>query len=154
MHGLIFETSICYWQDQPGSYCVVRKDHSPLSIPPLASLSLPWRKREKNQRKRKWKAALFIRRKLLLSPKESPLQSLVSPPISVNLFVRQKSTKLKLQFVINEQACAHAHSSDSLFGFLVLSLDQWLFKMQRDMLEEESILLDSTQPTYKRSCKH
>ena len=22
MHGLIFETSICYWQDQPGSVCV------------------------------------------------------------------------------------------------------------------------------------
>jgi hypothetical protein len=26
MHGLIFETSICYWQDQPGSYfCSIAK---------------------------------------------------------------------------------------------------------------------------------
>ncbi len=25
MHGLIFETSICYWQDQPGSLCAVRR---------------------------------------------------------------------------------------------------------------------------------
>jgi hypothetical protein len=24
MHGLIFETSICYWQDQPGSLCGAR----------------------------------------------------------------------------------------------------------------------------------
>ena len=23
MHGLIFETSICYWQDQPGRVCTI-----------------------------------------------------------------------------------------------------------------------------------
>lgn len=33
LHGLIFETSICYWQDQPGSPCVVRAQPGPPQPP-------------------------------------------------------------------------------------------------------------------------
>ena len=33
MHGLIFETSICYWQDQPGSLCAVQLQ-SRCAVPP------------------------------------------------------------------------------------------------------------------------
>ena len=32
MHGLIFETSICYWQDQPGSFCCLEDWFSPLRV--------------------------------------------------------------------------------------------------------------------------
>lgn len=29
MHGLIFETSICYWQDQPGRSAVSQRERAP-----------------------------------------------------------------------------------------------------------------------------
>ena len=29
MHGLIFETSICYWQDQPGRHLLFRRGRGP-----------------------------------------------------------------------------------------------------------------------------
>ena len=34
MHGLIFETSICYWQDQPGSPCWTRGEGGTPERPP------------------------------------------------------------------------------------------------------------------------
>ena len=32
MHGLIFETSICYWQDQPGSFFVYRSESNTFDL--------------------------------------------------------------------------------------------------------------------------
>lgn len=32
MHGLIFETSICYWQDQPGNACATQCASSRLRV--------------------------------------------------------------------------------------------------------------------------
>ena len=47
MHGLIFETSICYWQDQPGSFSAQAARSPRVTVPsgPLSRRSAcagPW----------------------------------------------------------------------------------------------------------------
>jgi hypothetical protein len=35
MHGLIFETSVCYWQNQPGCYLYFQKEIVMLQVQPI-----------------------------------------------------------------------------------------------------------------------